>query len=207
MTTKNKKYMDDKKFQNKYRIPSARAVWHDYNGGAYFITVCAKNREHLFGEIAHCRDGACTVSTNEPRMQLSEIGQYLTEIIQNTPEHCPYCDIPLFVVMPNHWHAIVMIDTTRRDGACTVSTNNERWRNTIVDEKMQQISIHKKSLAVAIGCIKSAVTKFANENGLEFGWQTRFHDRIIRDQKMMNAIADYVENNVARWDTDCFNKK
>jgi REP element-mobilizing transposase RayT len=195
MTTKNKKYMDDKKFQNKYLIASASAVWQDYNGGAYFITVCAKNLEHLFGEII---DG---------QMQLTSIGQYLTEIIQNTSEHYPYCDIPLFIVMPNHWHAIVMIDTTHRDGACTVSTNGERWRNTVVDEKMQQISIHKKSLAVAIGGTKSAVAKFANENGLEFGWQTRFHDRIIRDQKMMNTIADYIENNVARWDTDCFNEK
>jgi hypothetical protein len=33
----------NKKFQNKYRIPSARARWHDYSGGAYFITVCTKN--------------------------------------------------------------------------------------------------------------------------------------------------------------------
>ncbi len=50
------------KFQNKYRIPSARANWHDYNGGIYFITICTKNREHYFGEIAHyCRDVARNV--------------------------------------------------------------------------------------------------------------------------------------------------
>ncbi|MDR1780512.1 MAG: hypothetical protein LBR50_07260 [Tannerella sp.] len=187
------------KYQNQYRIPSARAVWHDYNGGAYFITVCTKNREHSFGEIV--RDNG------EPQMQLSEIGKYLTEIIERTPEHCPYCQIPLFVVMPNHWHAIVTIDTTHgRDGACTVSTNGERWKNADVNEKMQQISLHKKSLSVAIGGIKSAVTRYANENGIAFAWQTRFHDCIIRDQKMMNLVADYVEHNVARWDDDCFNE-
>jgi hypothetical protein len=39
------------KFQNKYRIPSARAVWHDYNGGDYFITIYTAGKEHYFGEI------------------------------------------------------------------------------------------------------------------------------------------------------------
>ncbi len=50
------------KFQNRFRITSARAYWHDYNGGIYFITICTKNREHYFGEIAHCcRDVARNV--------------------------------------------------------------------------------------------------------------------------------------------------
>ena len=50
------------KFQNRFRIPSARAIWHDYNGGIYFVTICTKNREHYFGEITHCcRDVACNV--------------------------------------------------------------------------------------------------------------------------------------------------
>ncbi len=48
------------KFQNRFRIPSARANWHDYNGGVYFVTICTKNREHYFGEITHCRDVART---------------------------------------------------------------------------------------------------------------------------------------------------
>ncbi len=42
------------KFQNKYCIPSARANWHNYNGGVYFVTICTKNREHYLGEITHC---------------------------------------------------------------------------------------------------------------------------------------------------------
>ena len=42
--------MSDEKFKGKYRIKSARASWHDYNGGAYFITICTKNRVHYFGE-------------------------------------------------------------------------------------------------------------------------------------------------------------
>jgi len=40
------------KFQNKYRISSARLQTWDYGwNGAYFVTVCTKNRRHFFGEI------------------------------------------------------------------------------------------------------------------------------------------------------------
>lgn len=40
------------KFQNKYRIGSARAQWWDYGwNGAYFITICTADKEHFFGEI------------------------------------------------------------------------------------------------------------------------------------------------------------
>ena len=40
------------KFKNKYRIASARLQSWDYgDDGAYFITICTKNREHFFGEI------------------------------------------------------------------------------------------------------------------------------------------------------------
>ena len=57
--------MSDEKYKNKYRIPSARAMWHDYNGGAYFITVRTKNGEYYFGDVvrADCRDVAGNVST------------------------------------------------------------------------------------------------------------------------------------------------
>ena len=105
------------KFQNKYCIPSARANWHDYKGGVYFVTICTKNREHYLGEITHCcRDVAhiCTdvarnVST-EPQMHLSPIGQYAYDQFINVKTHYPYAKIPLFVIMPDHIHAIVTID-------------------------------------------------------------------------------------------------
>jgi REP element-mobilizing transposase RayT len=208
--------MSDEKFQNKYRIPSGRAPWHDYSGGAYFITVCTQNHEHFFGEIE------CTLQ-NEPQMQLTPIGQCLYEKLQNITTHCPYAEIPLFVVMPNHWHAIVFVDGEKipyqrrnmemwcdahvvrcRDGACPVSTQAQT--EMTINEKMQQIDALKGWLSVAIGGIKSSVTKFANKNSIDFAWQTRFDDRIIRNQNEMNRIADYIEHNVARWEIDCFNK-
>ena len=91
------------RFQNKYRIPSARAAWHGYDGGTYFITICTKNREHYFGEIVANNNG-------ESQMQLSEIGKTATDNLNNVSVHYPYAEMPLFVIMPKHVHVIVFID-------------------------------------------------------------------------------------------------
>lgn len=151
-------------FQNKYRILSARAAWHDYSCGIYFVTICTVGRKHYFGEIVSCgelqKDAINRIST-EPQMALSEIGKCAIEYLNNVTVHYTYAEIPLFVVMPNHIHAIVVIDgeepveTVR---APSLQKKN-RWKASVVDEKMQTISGHKGKLSVVIGVIKSAVTK------------------------------------------------
>ena len=88
------------KFQNKYRGQSTRKQSWDYSSeGSYFITICTKNKQHFFGKI---RDG---------KMILSEIGKVVeAEWIKSIAMH-PEMEIELgeFVVMPNHFHAIINI--------------------------------------------------------------------------------------------------
>ncbi len=178
--------MTDDKFQDQYRIPSARAIWHDYNGGTYFVTICTKKMELYFGEIV---DGI---------MHLSEIGKYTKNCVQNIPAHNPYADVPLFVIMPNHIHLIVIIDGDNcRDVPWRVSKEGK-------DKTMQAISNCQSKLSATIGVMKQAVTRFANQQNLPFAWQSRFHDHIIRDTNDMNRIANYIENNVANWENDKF---
>ena len=69
---------------------------------------------------------------------------------------------------------------------------------------MQFISHKRGLLSTTVGGLKRAITRFANENGIPFAWQTRFHDRIVRNQDEMNRIADYIKNNIARWNSDAF---
>jgi REP element-mobilizing transposase RayT len=196
-------------FQNKYRKQSARATWHNYNGGVYFITICTKNHTHYFGEI------------DNGVMHLNEIGKFTFENLQNVNAHYPYAEIPSFIVMPNHIHAIVFIDGEKygnvekctngcycRDEARLVSTGVRGIdKNLDKNEKMRKISHRQSLLSNTVGGIKSAVTKFANNNNIDFVWQTRFHDHIIRSQDEINRIAEYIENNPAGWNNDCFNKQ
>ena len=90
------------RFNNIYRIPSARAAWHDYDGGFYHVTICTANRERYFGRII--------VGENGNIMELSSIGKYAMEQFQNVQKHYPYAHISCFIVMPDHIHAIVYLD-------------------------------------------------------------------------------------------------
>ena len=197
--------MPIEKFQHKYRISSARAAWHDYNGGIYFVTICTRDNQHFFGEIQN--------ST----MILNKIGQFAFDNLQDIAAHYPYAEVPLFVVMPNHIHAIVFIDgekgrvvpdtvETRRASSLQRQPTPQLPQQPPKNEKMQKISHRQSLLSNAIGGFKSATTKFANTNHIPFAWQTRFNDRIIRSQKEINRIAEYIENNPVRWGMDCFNR-
>jgi len=87
------------KFQNKYRIPSARLqIWDYANNGAYFITICTQNREHFFGNI---KNGI---------MQLSDIGRFAEQFWHEIPNHFPMVELGNFVVMPNHVHGILIMN-------------------------------------------------------------------------------------------------
>jgi len=206
--------MSKELFHNKYRVTSARAAWHDYNGGMYFITICTKDKIHYFGEII---DG---------EMRLTEIGGYVKKCIVEKPEHNSYAEVPLFVVMPNHIHMVVIIDDNLNNTAiCRDASNNPAncrdvpWRVSTPDEKqwrkstddkntvMQNIANQQGKLSTMIGGFKQSVTRYAKDNLLPFAWQSRFYDRIIRDTEGMNRIAAYIENNVANWESDMFYKR
>ena len=130
------------RFQNKYRIPSARAVWHEYNGGAYFVTICTAERVHCFGEIT---DG---------EMELSNIGCIAEKCFLQMTAHYPYTSILSFVIMPNHIHAIIFIDGCYENDAYAVNdaqgrdaihrVSNDSDRNAINDAHGRD-AIHRVS--------------------------------------------------------------
>ena len=199
-------------FQNHYRIASSRALWHNYNGGIYFVTICTKGREHYFGEISCWNSDVA-----EPFMNLTIIGQYANAQFRDVTNHYPYAEIPLWVVMPNHIHAVVIIEGNEipydnRMGEpmngnivetmCTSSLREKRWKHNDIDVKMQNVSLHRGKLSTAIGGLKRAISRYAHENAIPFAWQPRFHDRIIRNTDEMNRIAEYIEHNVAKWSYD-----
>ncbi len=177
--------MSEERFLGKYRIASARAPWHNYRCGAYFVTICTKGREHYFGEIGNDENG-------DSKMYLSPIGEMADECWRAIPQHFPHVQIPLWVVMPDHIHGIVVIDDS-------VETQNFASLQNVGPNKFGPQS---KNLASVIRGFKIGVTKFARQNNIPFAWQSRYYDRIIRDSAEMNRIAEYIENNVAEWDED-----
>ena len=207
------------KYQNKYRIASARASWWNYGwNGAYFITICTQNREHFFGEII------------KGKMVLSNLGAIADVLWYEIPKHSPVVELGNFVVMPNHIHGILILDKPMGNSSgqineCTnmaggdvnavetlhatslrlhaTSDQNAPPKN----KSMSAISPKSDTVSTIIRSYKSAVTRHANRLELPNGWQARFYDHVIRDNDGYQRISDYIVNNPANWHDDKFSRK
>ena len=178
--------MGEDLFINKYRIASARAYWHDYNHGYYFITICTNKREHCFGEI------------HEQEMTLSRLGDYANSYIDKINAMYKDAQVLSHVVMPNHVHLIVAVDNTVKR-----YTRKRKIKNNVeVNEDMREISKHCGRLSNIVLKYKSSVTTFALKNDIPFMWQSRFYDRIIRDYDEFINVDNYIKNNVINWNDD-----
>lgn len=149
-----------------------RAEFHDYSGGDYFVTICTRDKEKFFGTIIN------------GQMNFTPIGMFADNALRTLAKHYKYVEVPLFVVMPNHVHAIICIRENADAPCCLPSI--------------------RTPLSVVVGGFKQSVTSFARRNNVEFGWQSRFHDHIIRGNHDGNKIAEYIENNIVRWADDCY---
>ena len=200
MAEKEEQHSSQELYQGTYRIKSARATWCNYNEGLYFITICTAGKRHFFGEI------------EDAEMLFTEIGKYAHYCISQIEQLHQNVIVPYFVVMPNHVHLIISLatDMPHTTGAvetshCGVSTQQTSHCGvSTVDTKMQKIANHCGRLSHLITQFKSSVTKYAKKNAIEFGWQSKFHDHIIRNQDELKKISDYIQYNVYKWDSDCY---
>jgi len=163
-------------------------IWNYQNSGYYFITINTKNREEYFGII------------RENTMHLSNIGKIADEELNQTVRLRPYVAIDRYLIMPDHVHMILILDedAAHRGGVA-------RYAAEVTDGNMRNpyfssISPKSRSISSIIRSYKSAVAKRCHENGHDdFAWQSRFHDRIIRDEEELYNVRKYVEQNVMRW--------
>jgi putative transposase len=181
-----------KKFNNKYRIDSARLKNWDYrSNGAYFITICTANREHFFGEIIG--------NETSKEMNFSKVGMLAEKYWEQIPEHFPFVSLGNFVIMPNHMHGILIINNvvaveTLQCNVCS----KEDGKNQFFSE----ISPKSGSISAIIRSYKSIVTRESRVIVPKFYWHSKFHDHIIRNSISFERIQNYIENNPNNWEND-----
>ena len=172
---------------------SVRFSKSHYNRGFYFVTICTRDRIRCFGNIV---DGV---------MHLDELGEFVTQVLQTIREHNRYAECTLFVVMPNHIHAIFAIDLKNVPTAHFVGARHASPANT-EEDYMQWVSRCKGLLSVVVDNMKSAITHFTNLHNIGFAWQRSYHEHIIRDADDFNRVAEYIRMNPLRWAEDEYNK-
>jgi REP element-mobilizing transposase RayT len=116
------------------------------------------------------------------------------------PNHFPYAQLDSFVIMPNHVHGIIVINkqfTTDNGNSVDVSNGLDElqiggfagYNNPMLNENIPRI----------IRWFKGRCTFEIRKVQTSFKWQTRYYDRIIRDNQEYERIKIYIENNVKNW--------
>jgi REP element-mobilizing transposase RayT len=161
---------------------SIRLKGYDYaQAGAYFLTVCTKDRACLFGDIV---DGL---------MVLNVAGRVVDECWKAIPSHFSYVELDAFVVMPNHIHGVLRIDAV---GAKNVSPLPSRRLGT------------SNTIGSVIRGFKIWVTKWMRANAdIHDVWQRNYYEHVIRDKSSLNRIREYIANYPASWADDAENPR
>mgnify|MGYP001565295913 CR=1 FL=1 len=138
-------------------------------------------------------------------IHLSKTGEIAKECLLDIPTHFSFVDVDEFVVMPNHVHMIIIITKSNVETLHATSLPEGRQRMYMgPNKRLSTISPQKYTLSSIIRSYKSAVSRQANNisNTENFYWQSRFHDRVIRNEKELNSIRQYIIDNPKNWEKD-----
>ena len=177
----------------KYNRQSHRLQSWDYSKpGYYFVTMVVRDRRHAFGEI---RDGV---------MHKTPLGEFAEQSWLKTPALRPTMNLWLgdFVVMPDHFHAILYIGENEHNQDLVYDINQGRINLESLDELVRQkngLRPQTHNLASIIRGFKTSVTTEARRQGVPFDWVSRYHDSIIRSTGDLLFVRRYIRSNVQNW--------
>lgn len=168
--------MDNTSFPNRKHT---RLKDYDYSSpGAYFITICTKDKKSILGKIVVGDE------LNKSQIQLFPIGIIANREILKIESHYDNVKVDKFVIMPNHIHLII-----------------------VISERINPFpTSNKYDIPNVIGKFKAAVTRNVGKAFMPSAnsalWQTSFHDHIIRDKNDYRKIWEYIDGNPSRWAED-----
>jgi putative transposase len=166
---------------NKHHRRSIRLKGYDYaRPGAYFVTICVRERECALGGVV---DG---------EMVLNDWGRIVAESWSWLAEQYPYITLDEWVVMPNHLHGIIIINDDAGRGA------SRRAPTAMVPAK-------RKPLGQLVGAFKTVSTKRINQmrdTASTPFWQRGFYEHIVRNDRELDAIRQYIIYNPLKWELD-----
>lgn len=184
---------------NYHNRRSIRLRGYDYSrGGFYFITICVQNRERLFGEIV----GAALVAALNPNptqsqsMILNDAGRMIESEWLALKKRFPNIELHEYVVMPNHFHAILeIVEKDERATTRVAPTDVPTTRKTVGD----MIDAFKSITTVEY------IRGVKNHGWKRFDgklWQRNYWEHIVRNEESYERIAAYIVHNPDKWGED-----
>jgi putative transposase len=181
-------YLDSLVMQ-KTLFKRIRLPHHDYTGvGAYFVTLCAHGRKCIFGIISN------------GEVVLNDIGQIVNRAWLRSAEIRKEIVLDAYVVMPNHFHGIVIFPQGKADSR-PMEDKKAGCRPALRTSREHEV----RSLSTFIGQFEAvtttAIRRLMRQPDLRV-WQARFYDRILRNETELNRAGEYILKNPAQWETD-----
>lgn len=173
---------------------SIRLKGYDYSQqGCYFVTICANNRQMLFGSVGVGRD-----RPDQSEMVLNKFGKIVDRIIQSLPKRFAM-NVDIYQIMPNHIHLIIVIVGAHHDAPVTHHDAPELGR-AIHESPLQQ---KRSLLSQIVGFLKMNSSRSIHKiNGSQNVWQRNFYEHVIRNETELIKIREYIKTNPAMWDRD-----
>ncbi len=197
------------------RRKSIRLKGYDYTrSGAYFVTICAANRQYLFSKIVN------------DRVILNQIGRLVNQIWIDLIHKFPNIVLDDYIIMPDHIHGIIFINSISKEEIqnkiipigmnqkihsksfdqinCTDLINQIRTINAIKNDHGKSQWILMKSSGISLGKIiryfKAKCTREIRSSGYsQFTWHRLYYDHIIRNESDLSRIRWYIKNNPCKW--------
>ncbi len=169
---------------SKHHRRSIRLKGFDYASNAsYFVTICTQNRSCLFGEIS------------AGVMEINIVGQMITDEWLALPSRFSAVKLDLFVIMPNHFHGILSIDSSleMRGVSMMPTPTSSTPKLGDVIRSFKSITTNRYTIGVR------------DLNWAPFDrriWQRNYYEHIIRNDRSLEAIQNYINNNPSNWDRD-----
>ena len=189
------------------RRKSTHLKYFDYSSrGAYFVTICTKDRKRLFSEIVLSSSRIFNYTTDQPvgeglappvsfptfisddtvaEIRLKSCGQIVKEQLLLLENRYPTVSISEYVIMPDHIHAIIFL-------------NND----TIEDDNLSNSGGASPSptLNDVVCSFKSLTARACKQKyGIEKLFQRSYAEHIIRDYKDYETRKAYIQQNPIRW--------
>jgi len=172
---------------------SARLKEYNYSEpGAYFVTICTKNRECIFGQITDVGTDLC-VRPNPftcPEMRLNEIGKIIDKWLKELTHKFLSIQIDESIIMPNHFHAVINITEPDMGTHAGVPLHRViQWFKTMTTNDYFKYK-KKKQCRGGPMCPPKKL------------WQRNYYEHVIRNEADLQQIRQYIINNPINWATD-----
>ena len=172
---------------NRHHRQSIRLRGYDYTqAGAYFVTIVAHERACLFGEIV------------DDVMHVNDAGRMVDAAWTALPQRFPAIELDACIIMPNHLHGIIVVV-----GATLVVAHDAMVAPVAVGVPDRAGTSPAPTLGDIVGAFKS-ITTHAYIQGVHHQgwppfnqrvWQRNYYDHIIRNERDLNRIREYISHN------------